>query len=142
MCSHHIARTFFEVLAKQLNAYILWSVKMNSPVGESKVSLRENLEAGREQFRKRGVKQEKLDKQFAQLIPPELPPIGMNLMVVFHELRNATAKGMDGVNPISYSEIKAFIELLDADLEPWEIDAIRMMDTTFIQAVNNRQEQK
>ena len=41
-------------------------------------------------------------------------------------------QGFSGFNPITYQEIKAYNELLEINMSPWEISCIKKMDSIFM----------
>lgn len=43
---------------------------------------------------------------------------------------------MNGPLPISFPEIKAYIELLDNPLLPSEVRILKLMDTAFLQVIS------
>jgi hypothetical protein len=58
-------------------------------------------------------------------------------------LNSARTSNGFGVNPLSYSEIKAYYDLQQQVPEPWEADLIRYMDnvTLSVYAEKAKQEQ-
>lgn len=58
----------------------------------------------------------------------ELPRRFYELWQWFIELHNARSSSGFGVNPISYSDIKAYFELIDIVPEDWEIRVIKKLD--------------
>lgn len=47
-----------------------------------------------------------------------------------------------GVNPLSYSEIKAYYDLQQQVPEPWEADLIRYMDATVMNVYAEKAKQE
>jgi hypothetical protein len=47
-----------------------------------------------------------------------------------------------GANPISFSEMKAWCELNEIVLSPWEVKTLRKMDTQFIRISNDNARSK
>lgn len=90
-------------------------------------------------LRKRGKTEAQLSAQFAELEPPELPRIGNHISVLFFELNSGRQSGMNGPLPLSFVEIKAYGELKDINFEPWEIDAIKIMDRAFLSEYHDTQ---
>lgn len=125
-------RTFFDQLASDLELYIQHTVKYDLPDSNG-TTKRQHLTSFRRQLEKSGKSKEALDKQFAELEVPSVSTTGKYLLNIFSELSTARQNGMNGPMPITYTEIKAYNELTDAALEPWEVDAIRLMDRVFIQ---------
>lgn len=75
--------------------------------------------------------------------PPELEnivecPKGLfYLWVWFNRIEQSrTYGGMQGINPIQYSEIKAFFELIEVDPMEWEIIVIKQLDSIAMKAYN------
>jgi len=89
----------------------------------------------RAQMEAAGKSAEDLDKQFAELQEPEVNQAGKYVLMMFFELNNARQQGMNGPLPISYTELKAYSDLNDAELEPWEVNAIRLCDRVYIDKV-------
>lgn len=84
-------------------------------------------------LRKIGKSEEELDKQFAELVAPEYPRFAEYLLLMYYELASCRQFGAMGQPmPISYIEMQAYSELTDEDLEPFEVNAIRMMDRAAI----------
>jgi len=67
---------------------------------------------------------------------PEIPRELEYLMGWFWEIRNATGGNGFGANPISFCEMKAWCELNDIEITPWEVSILRKMDTEFIKNSN------
>lgn len=40
--------------------------------------------------------------------------------------------GPNGPNPLSYTEIKAYLELSDTTLSPMEVGALKRLDSTYL----------
>ena len=129
-----IARTFFEQLAVSLDRYVRYLVRYNTPdkKGSSK---KDHLLKFRQQLEKTGASEEVLDKQFAELIEPEVPIAGRNVLTMFMELSSARQSGFNGLMPISYLELKAYADVTDTQFEPWEVDLIKVMDRALLEAV-------
>jgi len=89
----------------------------------------------RQQLEKTGASEEVLDKQFAELIEPEVPIAGRNVLTMFMELSSARQSGFNGLMPISYLELKAYADVTDTQFEPWEVDLIKVMDRALLEAV-------
>lgn len=94
---------------------------------------RQHLLSFRQQLEKAGKSKADLDSQFADLEPPPISAGVGYLLNMFSNLSCARQYGMSGPMPISYQEILAYNELLDVGLEPWEVEAIRLMDQVFVQ---------
>ena len=64
----------------------------------------------------------------------EIPPHGSHIWEWFWTLSNARGSSGFGASPLSYTEIRAWIEVTGLTVHPWEIDAIRAMDGAYMQA--------
>lgn len=63
---------------------------------------------------------------------PELPPQLKYIWEWFNELcRGRTSNGF-GMNPLSHVEIDAWCRLKRIELESWELDALRVIDTSYL----------
>lgn len=63
---------------------------------------------------------------------PELPESAEHVWNWFLELNSGRTASMAGLNTISYSEIKAWAELLKMDLAVWEVNALKALDRAFL----------
>lgn len=84
-------------------------------------------------MQKRGRSAEDIDKAMKELQEPELIPAGSYLTSLFFDLNGARQTGMNGPLPISYTEIKAYLELNCEELEAWEISCLKIMDRAFLE---------
>jgi hypothetical protein len=64
--------------------------------------------------------------------PPELPDEVAYLWQFWLELHAGRSSGGFGVNPLSYSDIQAWSALTDEPLDPWEVRALRAVDTVYL----------
>lgn len=133
-------------MAKQLNAYVRHQVRIDSP-DSSGVTRRQHLEKFKETLRKRGKTEEELDKQFVELVPPEVPHCADYLLLIYYELASCRQfSAMGNPLPISYMELKAYSELTDENLDPFEVKVLRMMDSVaideWLQLKNKEQAEK
>lgn len=87
----------------------------------------------RETLKKQGKSDEELDRQFRELEEPNIPLMAEYILQVFFELNGARQTGMNGPLPISYVEIKAYVDLKEEILEPWEVDFIKHLDRVFLE---------
>ena len=44
---------------------------------------------------------------------------------------------MNGPTPISFTEIKAWCDLMNIKLSSWEVDLIKQVDSTYMKVVSN-----
>jgi hypothetical protein len=79
------------------------------------------------------VSEDKLAVQFAELVPVKPLPGTEHVVSIFNELSNARSVGMSGPLPISWTEIKAYVDLTQEPLQRWELSAVRAMDDAYIQ---------
>ena len=68
----------------------------------------------------------KKPKELEDLV--ELPDSCLNVWHWFISLNNARSNSGFGVNPISYTEIKNFFELMHIVPDEWEVNLIKAMD--------------
>lgn len=73
-------------------------------------------------WRQTGIK----PKEFEDLV--ELPESCISIWKWFIDLHNARGSNGFGINPISYTEIKAYFDLIDIRPEEWEIMLIKRFD--------------
>lgn len=71
------------------------------------------------------------------LIPPcEFPKLLSHIWSAFLRLNRSRRGGFSGPEPISYTEIKAYTDLTNRDLEPWEVDTIIELDQIYLRVSN------
>ncbi len=58
----------------------------------------------------------------------ELPESCTQVWRWFIDLNNSRSSNGFGVNPISYSDIKAYIDLIGVEIEDWELQLIKQLD--------------
>jgi len=68
--------------------------------------------------------------------PTEFPSLLMYIWSAFCSLNSARTAGFSGPNPITYTEIKAWKELTDTPLGPWDIQVLKRLDQVFIRTTN------
>ena len=73
-------------------------------------------------WRQTGIK----PKELEDLV--ELPESCFQVWKWFIDLHNARGSNGFGVNPIPYSEIKAYFDLIDVQPEDWEVTLIKLFD--------------
>jgi hypothetical protein len=54
----------------------------------------------------------------------------------FITLSNSRTSGFSGPNPITYEQIKAWKELTETPVSPWEVAAIKRLDTVYMGIAN------
>ena len=79
----------------------------------------------------------------------ELPESCYAVWKWFIDLHNARTSNGFGVNPITYTEIKCYFDLIDIRPEAWELELIKRFDSTALaafakqaEAEKNKQQQK
>lgn len=63
---------------------------------------------------------------------PELPFEAVHIWNHFVRLSGARTGNGFGANPISFSEMDAYSRLCGWAFDPWEIDAIRLLDDAYL----------
>jgi hypothetical protein len=80
----------------------------------------------------------KKPKQLAEI--PEMPGVLMYLWDWFCALDSGRGGNGFGLNPLSYSEIQAWATLMQVQLAPWEVDAIKRIDAVRIRIANEKKD--
>lgn len=62
----------------------------------------------------------------------EFPNVLMHVWSAFVNLSNSRSAGFSGPNPLTYTEIKTWMELTDTPLKSWEVEAIKRLDAVYI----------
>jgi hypothetical protein len=73
---------------------------------------------------------------------PSVPRELEYLLGWFWEIRSAVGGSGFGANPISFSEIKAWCDLTDIELSPWEVFVLKRMDNEFLKISNKSSKDK
>ena len=73
-------------------------------------------------WRQTGVKPKELEEL------KELPESCIKVWKWFIDLNNSRSSNGFGVNPISYSDIKAYVDLIGIEIEEWELELIKRFD--------------
>ena len=68
--------------------------------------------------------------------PTEFPMPLSHVWSAFITLSNSRTQGFSGPNPITYEQIKAWKELTETPIAPWEIEAIKRLDTVYMGVAN------
>lgn len=79
----------------------------------------------------------KKPKELEELV--SLPSKFNHIWTWFLELNQTRPSGF-GISNITYSEMKAFFELLEIKPEPWEVNFIKMFDNIAIRITREQQE--
>jgi len=98
-----------------------WNFKL-SKTDQNGVSEREHLEQVERQT----------GKTPSPLIGPEFPMELSYLWSAYLHLHNARSAGFNGPSPISYLEIKAWMEVTENTLKPWEVEALKRLDAAYM----------
>lgn len=72
---------------------------------------------------------------------PELPAALRYLWNHFAMLHRARGGSGFGPNPLSWSEIYAYCQVTRCRFNPWEIEAIRLLDDAFMVSIIDKQSQ-
>lgn len=70
------------------------------------------------------------------LVGPEFPEEMLHVWSAFLSLNGTRSAGFSGPLPISYSEMKSWMELTGNYLSPWEVEAIKKLDAVYMKVVN------
>lgn len=60
-----------------------------------------------------------------------------NVWSAFYALTQTRGQGINGLLPITYTEIKAWMELTETVLTPWEISTLKRLDSVFIKVMTD-----
>lgn len=63
---------------------------------------------------------------------PEFPDVVGHVWLAFLELHSGRTYHMGGPNPITWSDIKAWSDLMQEHLKDWEIRAIKALDGVWL----------
>lgn len=64
---------------------------------------------------------------------PDIPEAGFEIWEMYWELRRATPAGLNGAQPIAFSEIAAWKQLYEKQVSTSEIYYIRLLDEQYMQ---------
>ena len=70
------------------------------------------------------------------LIGPQFPTLVSHIWSAFAALSSARTNGFSGPNPLSYTEIKSWVELTNASVSARDVEAIKSLDIVFIRTHN------
>lgn len=75
--------------------------------------------------------------------PPDLAEGSEYLLGWFYQLNDRRQQGFDGLQPMTYQEIDAWVRRKSILIHPDEIDVLTAMDSAFLRAVRDfRESQK
>ncbi len=87
----------------------------------------------------RGITKREMLIQAGKGVKAQAPPKCVDhVWAWFWELNGARSSNGFGYDPVSYIEIKAWSELVQANPQDWEIRMIKAMDSTFLAETNKR----
>jgi len=118
-------RFFFESLIVDLEEFAEHEFKLSIPDKDG-LSPREHLEQVERQTGKRPK----------ELDGPEFPELLSHIWSAFTILNNSRSVGFSGPNPISYGDIKAWMELTNTPLTAFEVEAVKRLDKVYMRVTN------
>lgn len=121
---------FLDSLVEQLVEYTKNELKLSEKQKDG-ATYREHLKAVEEMT---GITPQ-------ELTTVEVSHIIMYLWEWFLDLNSTRQSGM-GINAISYSEIKAWCELVGISLSPYEIRVIKLLDRVYLEHYNSKQDKE
>jgi hypothetical protein len=68
--------------------------------------------------------------------PTPFPMLMEHVWSAFINLSNSRTTGFSGPNPITYEQIKAWKELTETPIDPWEIQAVIRLDRVYMGVAN------
>lgn len=67
-----------------------------------------------------------------ELIGPPVPPVALSAWQAFDDLHAARPMSAQGVTPISYTELDAYVRLTGAPLTPLDVQLVRVIDDAYL----------
>lgn len=127
MSSWWIEPTFFEKTISDLYKRLETRIELDYPQkgGET---LRAQLISVERQLKKKDPRLEN---------PGPVPDLVSNVWNTFWDLNSSRSNGENGPGPISYVELSSYLTLCQETLDPWEVDAIRGLDQTYLRVVTD-----
>ena len=107
------------------------AVVLDTP-GKKGVTKRQHLNSLRKQMLAAGKSEEDFLALYPEIAPVELRPGSEYLLAIFSAMANARGSGVNGPLPISHTDIKAYCELMQESLTPWEVETLRAMDNAYL----------
>lgn len=78
-----------------------------------------------------------------QLQPPcELNELFLDAWKFFLELHSSRPSNEFGVSAISFSEMQSYFTLNQIEVQPWEVEIIKLFDNAALQVINESQEKR
>jgi hypothetical protein len=96
------------------------------------VSRRQGLESLKKQMVLAGKSKQYIEERCIELLPVKLERGTETLVNTFNQLSTRRSYGMNGPQPITFTEIQAFDLLTGANLTAWEVETLTSMDSIFI----------
>lgn len=118
-----------------MQAYAAHEFKLSRRLANG-TTVRQNLESAAAQRAKRGKPPP------PELDGPDLPPAGEHVWGWFSELSSARGSTGFGPAPITYADIVAWARLMAVRPLPWEVRAIKALDSEFIIAASQDKPQQ
>ena len=97
---------------------------------KGKATERDHLEQVAKQL---GKQVEEVEQANADAI---FPDVASHLWTVFTEIHDGRTYGMSGPNPLSYNDISSWCKLSGIDLQYWEVQIIKSLDSVYIKTMN------
>lgn len=72
------------------------------------------------------------------LEPPDFPDDLEHIWSMFLELNECRTNGFSGPNPISYQDIKAWMDLTDTPVTPFEVEGIKRLDKVYVRVTSTK----
>ena len=67
------------------------------------------------------------------------PSIGLRVWNLFFDLNSSRQSTGHGPAALTYTEIHAYLSLMGETLEPWEVNALRLMDRAYMDEAYKKQ---
>lgn len=80
--------------------------------------------------------QKQIGKRLKELEPIEFPKLVANIWTCFIDLSYSRTSGMS-MNPLSYTEIKNYLELTGTYLSPEEVKALKRLDASYMRIMTS-----
>jgi len=70
------------------------------------------------------------------LIGPDFPQELSYIWSAFIHLSGSRSVGFSGPNPLSYQEIKCWMDITATPLKPWEVETVKSLDNIYMKVTN------
>jgi hypothetical protein len=74
--------------------------------------------------------------------PTQVPPVCANTVEAFWEINKGRQGTGYGPGPLLYTELRAYCQLMDEKLEPWEIRLFRRLDNAYLEEVASKMKEE